>query len=391
LLKYRPEAESKGERVNIREKTMERAIESSPLFTATRVGALELANRIVMAPMTRNRAAEGNVPTALMAEYYRQRASAGLIVTEATQVAPEGQGYPSTPGIHTSAQVDGWRQVTKAVHERGGKIALQLWHVGRISHPSFQPGGRLPVAPSAIAPEGNAHTASGPRPFVAPRALEAAEIPGIVAQYARGAELAMDAGFDGVEIHGANGYLVDQFLRDGTNRRTDGYGGSVENRVRFLLEVVTAVSTAVGAERTGIRLSPLSPYNSMSDSDPETTFLAAVNALRPLGLAFIHVIEPVRADWRSAPDGGGRLTPRLRRAFGGGVIANGGYGRDTADSVLAGGEADLVSFGTAFLANPDLPKRLRLRAALNLPNPHTFYGGDAQGYTDYPTLAGSSG
>jgi len=364
----------------------ERARETSRLFEPIVVGSVALSNRIVMAPMTRNRAGEGNVPTPMMAEYYRQRASAGLIITEATQVCPEGQGYPSTPGIHTSAQVAGWRQVTRTVHELGGKIALQLGHVGRISHPSFQPGGRLPVAPSAITPAGHAITLAGPQPFVTPRALEIDEIPGIIEAYARGAELAMDAGFDLVELHGANGYLIDQFLRDGANRRTDAYGGSIENRVRFLLEAVTAVAKRIGGKKTGIRLSPRSTYNDMSDSDPAATFGAVVQALRPLEIAYIHVIEPVGAGWTSEPEGGNRLTPRLRRTFGGLLIANGGHGRESADSILGTGEADLVSFGATFLANPDLPKRLRLRAALNVPNPHTFYGGDSRGYTDYPVL-----
>jgi N-ethylmaleimide reductase len=351
------------------------------LFTPIQLGALALPNRIVMAPMTRNRAGAGNVPGALAAEYYRQRASAGLIVTEATQVSSQGVGYPGTPGIHDELQVAGWRRVTDAVHAAGGRIFLQLWHVGRISHPSLQPDGALPVAPSAIAAAGDAFTASGPQPFVTPRALATAEIPGVVGQFENGARLARAAGFDGVEIHGANGYLIDQFLRDGTNRRTDRYGGSLENRARFLLEVTEAVAGVWGADRVGVRLSPQSDFNDMHDSDPRATFGHAALALAPFGLAYLHVVEPVGTATPLALD--------LKEAFEGPLMVNGGYTRPLAEAVLARGEADLVSFGAPFLANPDLPLRLARNAPLNAPDPATFYGGDAHGYTDYPALEAS--
>ena len=352
------------------------------LFTPLQLGALALPNRVVMAPMTRNRAGPGSVPGALAAEYYAQRAGAGLIVTEATQVSPQGVGYPGTPGIHSPDQVVGWRRVTDAVHAAGGRIFLQLWHVGRISHPSLQQGGVLPVAPSAIAAAGDAFTATGPQPFVTPRALETAEIPGIVAQFEAGARHALAAGFDGVEIHGANGYLIDQFLRDGTNHRTDRYGGSLENRARFLLEVTEAIAGVWGADRVGVRLSPQGDFNSMSDSDPRATFGHAALALAPFALAYLHVVEPAAA----LPAGARPLLPDLKAAFEGPLMVNGGYTRPLAEAVLARGEADLVSFGTSFLANPDLPLRLVRNAPLNTPDPATFYGGTERGYTDYPAL-----
>jgi N-ethylmaleimide reductase len=352
------------------------------LFEPVRLGGLSLASRVVMAPMTRNRAGAGNVPTALMATYYRQRASAGLIVTEATQVSAQGVGYPGTPGMHTPEQVTGWQQVTAAVHAAGGRIVLQLWHVGRISHPSLQPGGAPPVAPSAIAAEGQAYTHEGPQPFVTPRALDQGEIPGIVEQFRQGSANALAAGFDGVEVHGANGYLLDQFLRDGTNRRTDRYGGSVENRARLLLEVTEAVIGVWGADRVGVRLSPNGLFNSMSDSDPRATFGFAAEALGRLGLAYLHLIDGFPGD----PEP--RLTAvELKPLFGGPVIRNGGYDRARAEAVIADGSADAVAFGATFLANPDLPARLAANADLNEPDQATFYGGDARGYTDYPALA----
>ena len=346
------------------------------LFSPVQVGPYTLRNRIVMAPMTRNRAGEGNVPTDLMALYYKQRSSAGLIVTEATQVCQEGQGYISTPGIHTDAQTAGWRRVTESVHGSGGRIFLQLWHVGRISHTLFQPNGGAPVAPSAIAAEGSTFTPEGPKPFSTPRALELAEIPGVVSKYAEGARRALEAGFDGVEIHGANGYLVDQFLRDGSNHRTDAYGGPVENRARFLLEVTEAVTQVWGADRVGVRLSPTGAFNSMSDSDPEKTFGYAARELDRFGLAYLHVVEPV---------GTTSVAPLLHAAFRGPFILNGGYDRETGNAALARGEADLISFGSLYLANPDLPERFAEGAALNPPDRATFYGGDHRGYTDYPT------
>jgi len=358
--------------------------QSSLLLSPFQLGPSKLANRMVMAPMTRSRAAAGNVAADLAIEYYRQRASAGLIVTEGTQVSPRGVGYLGTPGIYTEAQGAGWRKVTEAVHERGGKIFAQLWHVGRISHPAFQPNGELPVAPSAVTPAGHSRTLSGPQPHVAPRALETAEIPDVVAEFATGARCALNAGFDGVEIHAANGYLIDQFLRDGTNVRTDEYGGSAENRVRFLREVVTAAAEVWGADRVGVRLSPLSPFNDMSDSDPFATFGHAASALDGFGLAYLHLVVP----GSSNPDSEeARITAHLRERFRGPLIANGGYTYEAAEESIGAGRADLVSFGVSFLANPDLPARFAGGAQLNAPNPATFYGGGAEGYTDYPAVA----
>lgn len=347
------------------------------LFTPWQLGPWSLANRLVMAPMTRNRADAQDVPHALNAEYYAQRAGAGLIITEGAQVSPQGKGYPRTPGIYNAAQVAGWRQVTAAVHARGGRIFIQLWHVGRISHPSTQIEGALPVAPSALRPEGAILTATGQQPFVTPHALTLEEIPGVVAQFRRAAQCAAEAGFDGVEIHGANGYLIDQFLRDGSNHRTDAYGGTVENRTRFLLEVTAAVRAVFDADRIGVRLSPLHVFNSMSDSDPTQTFTHVAKALSPLGLAYLHIVEtgPSRLDWLL-----------LRRAFAGTFIANGGYDQAKAEMAVAAGRADLVSFANLYLANPDLVERFRQGALLNKPDRTTFYGGDSRGYTDYPTL-----
>jgi N-ethylmaleimide reductase len=353
------------------------------LFTPVQLGPYTLRNRMAMAPMTRNRAGEGNVPTDLAVTYYEQRSSAGLLISEGTQVSPQGVGYPSTPGVHTAEQVEGWRKVTEAVHAKGGRIFAQLWHVGRISHPSFQPGGALPVAPSAIAAEGQSRTPTGPQPFPVPRALELDEIPGVVEQFAEGARHALAAGFDGVEIHGANGYLVDEFLRDGTNHRTDVYGGPVENRARFLLEVTEAVAKVWGADRVGVRLSPLGSFNSMSDSNPEATFGHAAAVLDRFGLAYLHAAMLFAALDPSSPDHS--MARVLREKFHGPLIINGGYGRDTGNAVLAAGLADLVSFGAIYLANPDLAERFAEGAPLNTPDRDTFYGGGAHGYIDYPT------
>ena len=347
-----------------------------PILTPFQLGPHTLRNRVVMAPMTRSRAGEGNAPTPLTATYYTQRASAGLLITEATQVSPQGVGYPFTPGIHSDAQMKAWKQVTQAVHQKGGLIFLQLWHVGRISHPSLQPEGALPVSASAVAPEGKVFTFTGPQDFVTPRALELAEIPGVVEQFAHGARLALEAGFDGVEIHGANGYLIDQFLRDGTNHRTDAYGGPVENRARFLVEVVEAVVGVWGADRVGVRLSPTSPFNSMSDSDPVATFGHAARELDRFGLAYLHLVEPV---------GTQVVAPVVRQLFHGPMILNGGYDLATGDAAIASGAADLVSFGQLYLANPDLPERFAEGAPLNPADPTTFYGGSEKGYVDYPT------
>lgn len=358
--------------------------ETSPLLSPFALGTLTLRNRIVLAPMTRNRAGPGNVVRSMAATYYAQRASGGLLITEATQVCESGVGYPDTPGIHSAEQVGGWRVVTEAVHAAGGKIFLQLWHVGRVSHPSLQPGDALPVAPSAIAPAGEVMTYEGMKPFVTPRALELGEIPGLVQQFARGAANARAAGFDGVEIHAANGYLIDQFLRDGTNRRTDRYGGSAANRARLLLEVTEAVCGAWEPGRVGVRISPLNAFNSMADSDPHTTFLHAARALHPFGLAYLHVVEAsIGAD-------GVVFQPfdyaALKKAVGGPYVANGGYDKRRAEAVLAEGRADLVSFGALYLANPDLPARLARGGPYNTPDLSTFYGGDERGYTDYPAL-----
>ena len=354
------------------------------LFAPVRLGPYDLRNRMVMAPMTRNRAGVGNVPHELNAVYYGQRASAGLIVSEASQVSPQGVGYPGTPGIHSREQVEGWKLVTKAVHERGGRIFLQLWHVGRISHPSLQPDGELPVAPSSIRPTGDAFTATGLQPFVTPRALETHEISGIVEQYRRGAINALAAGFDGVEIHAANGYLIDQFLRDGANRRTDRYGGPLENRMRLLQEVTGVAVDVWGGNRVGVRLSPVSPFNDMIDSNPQHTFEHAVAALNRFGLAYAHVVETgietqPRFDFAS-----------LRKAFRGAYIANAGYTKERAHAALADNDADLVSFGVLFLANPDLPVRFGRGAPLNTPDQSAFYGGSEKGYTDYPFLDAQS-
>jgi N-ethylmaleimide reductase len=354
------------------------------LFSPFQLGPLSLPNRTVMAPMTRNRAGPGNVPGPLNATYYAQRASAGLIVSEATQVSPQGLGYPGTPGIHSAEQVAGWRLVTDAVHRAGGRIFLQLWHVGRISHPSLQPGGALPVAPSAIAPSGQAWTLDGMKPYVTPHALEAAEIAEIVEDFRRGARNARQAAFDGVELHGANGYLVDQFLRDGANRRSDGYGGSAQNRTRFLVEVTEAIVGEWGGARVGVRLSPTNPFNDMADSNPAATFAAAAGALERFGLAYLHIVEPAAGDPVTAGE-----VPDLkffRKIWRGALIGNKGYDLARANAVIRGGTADLVSFATLFLANPDLPERFRRGGPFNPPERKTFYGGSAAGYTDYPPL-----
>jgi N-ethylmaleimide reductase len=359
--------------------------EKPTLFSSYRLGPLELKNRIVMAPMTRNRAGKLNEPTELNARYYEQRASAGLIVTEASQISPQGLGYPGTPGIYSAQQVAGWNLVTEAVHRRGGKIFLQLWHVGRISHPSLQPDGALPVAPSAIKPAGQAFTFTGLLDFVTPRALETKEIAGIVNDFAHGARCAKAAGFDGVEIHAANGYLIDQFLRDGSNHRTDEYGGSLENRVRFLREVTQAVTGVWGPERVGVRFSPVSDFNDMRDSDPHATFSRAAEVMNELKVGYMHVVETLNSPAQNK----GRVTPAIRLKFRGAVIANGGYDLAKGNEILSHGEADLVSYGVLFLANPDLPVRFEKGGQkLNQPDQKSFYGGGEKGYTDYPVLQG---
>ncbi len=355
------------------------------LFTPFSIGDLSLRNRVVMAPLTRSRADHATLaPREMNATYYAQRASAGLIIAEATQIMPEGQGSAWTPGIYSPEQVEGWRKVTDAVHAKGGRIALQLWHVGRISHRDLQPGGKLPVAPSAVKPEGHAFTETGFKPLETPRALELDELPGLIAQYGKAAENAKAAGFDMVEIHGANGYLIDQFLRDKTNRREDAYGGSVENRARFLLEAVEAAAKVYGPKRVGVRLSPLSGFNDISDSDPEAIFTYAVSRLSELGLGYLHVIEGETQGARE-PEGGFDLS-KLRRIFKGAYIGNNGYDANLAARRIAAGEVDLVAFGRPFIANPDLVERIRAGAPLAELDKATLYGGDEKGYTDYPPM-----
>ncbi|MEO7986683.1 MAG: alkene reductase [Gemmatimonadales bacterium] len=356
------------------------------LFSPVRLGRLVLPNRIVMAPMTRSRASAGGVPGPLAATYYAQRASAGLIISEAAHVAPEGIGYPNTPGIHSDRQLAGWRGITRAVHAEGGRIFLQLWHVGRISHPCMQPGGALPVAPSSVAPDGQLFTAAGMQRFVTPRALEIDEIPVVVDQFARAARMARDAEFDGVDIHAANGYLLDQFLRDGSNLRTDGYGGSIANRARFLLEVTEAVSGVWGADRVGVRLSPLSQYNSMRDSNPTSTFSYVAGALRHLGIGYLHVAEPGPGH-PMATSAGCRLLAGLRAAFPECFVVDGGRDRQSAEAAVTAADADLVALATPFISNPDLVERLAHGISLVPADPKTFYAGGERGYTDYPACA----
>ncbi|MFY9513248.1 MAG: alkene reductase [Rubrivivax sp.] len=357
------------------------------LFDPLQVGDIPLANRIVMAPLTRNRAV-GQLPNELMLRYYRQRANpasgAGLIISEATQISPEGQGYLDTPGIHSPEQVAAWRRITDAVHAEGGRIVVQLWHVGRISHVSLQPGGVAPVSSTSRVANGKTFVAEGFVPCSAPRALRTDEIPGVVEQYRLAARNAIAAGFDGVEVHAANGYLIDQFLRDSINDRSDAYGGSIANRARLFVEVMTAVAQEIGGGRTGVRLSPVTPVNDAGqDSDPQALFEYALRQIAPLGLAFIHVIE--------GQTGGARdVAPfnyaAQRRLFAGAWMVNNGYSRTMAVDAVAEGDADLVAFGKAFIANPDLGRRLRDDAAWNTLKPQLLYGGGAEGYTDYPTL-----
>src|SRR5512143_41682 len=354
------------------------------LFDPIRVGELDLANRVVMAPLTRNRAAPGRVPSDLAVEYYRQRASAGLIITEGSQVSPEGQGYLDTPGIYSAEQVAAWRRVTDAVHAERGRIVVQLWHVGRIAHVSLQPNGQAPVSSTARRAATKTFTKDGFVPVSAPRALRTDEIPALVGSYRDAARAAMAAGFDGVEIHGANGYLIEQFLRDSINDRDDEYGGPIENRVRLLVEVMQAVAGEIGGGRTGLRLSPVTPANDAAqDSNPQALFEHAVARLAPLHLAFMEVVEGATAGPRDfAPFD----YAALRRKFDGAWIVNNGYQRQMALDAVASGAADPVSFGRPFIGNPDLVRRLRENAPLNALDPSTLYGGGARGYIDYPAL-----
>lgn len=357
---------------------------SSKLLEPYKLGPTTLPNRLVMAPLTRNRAVAGMVPSPLAVEYYGQRASAALLITEASQISQQGQGYQDTPGIYSKEQVAGWRKVTERVHGRGGRIFIQIWHVGRISHTTLQPNGGAPVGPSAIRAKGKTFVGGTFSDISEPRALALEEIPGIVDDFRRATVNAIEAGFDGVEIHGANGYLLDQFAKDGANKRTDAYGGSIENRARLMLEVTKAVASEAGPERTGIRISPVTPSNDISDSDPQPLFEHIVDHLNALKLVYIHVIEGATGGPRDVAPFDYRS---LRKRFNGAYIANNGYDFALANKVLAANEADLIAFGKLFIANPDLVERLKRGAPLNAPDKATFYGGDAKGYTDYPTLS----
>ncbi len=354
------------------------------LFDPIQIGPYTLTNRVFLAPLTRGRATILGTPTPRQATYYAQRASGGLLVTEATAISQQGYGWTRSPGIWSAAQVEAWKPVTAAVHAAGGRIFLQLWHMGRVSHPDFQ-GGALPVAPSAIAAPGQSHTPFGSKDYVTPRALDASELPGIVDDYVHAAKNAIAAGFDGVEIHGANGYLLDQFIKSQVNRRTDEYGGSIQARWRFPLQVAAAVAAAVGKERTGIRLSPVGTYNGMGDDDPVASFAHGAAELDRLGLAYVHAVEGI-AGFQHNPDAP-KVTPTIRERYSGVIIGNGGYDGETANAAIASGQLDAVAFGTTFLANPDLPARLKEGASLNPPDFQTFYAGDDKGYIDYPTMS----
>ncbi len=366
------------------------------LFTPLQVGSLSAPNRVFMAPLTRCRAGPGNVPTELMARYYTQRATAGLVISEATQICPEGAGYPSTPGIHSPEQVEGWKRVTSSVHGAGGRIFLQLWHVGRVSHNAYQPGGAAPVSSSATGRGGECTLPDfSKQPYPTPRALATDEIPLVIDQYRRAAEHAKTAGFDGVEVHGANGYLPDQFLRDGVNRRTDRYGGSIENRARFHLEATRAACEVFGAARVGVRLSPSGVFGDMLDSNPKATFGYLVSELGKLGLAYLHIMEAMEADLRHGKEFNPAYEPipvsYFRPLFKGTLVTNAGFTFEKATAYLKEGWADAVAFGVPFIANPDLPERFARMARgqatpLNPPDPATFYGGTEKGYTDYPAL-----
>ena len=370
------------------------------LFSRYEIGPYTLKNRMVMAPLTRSRSKQpGNIPSRLNAFYYAQRASAGLIITEATQISQQGQGYAWTPGIYTEEQIEGWRLVAESVHDVDGLIFMQLWHVGRISHPALQPKGALPVAPSAIAPTGMAFVTNAKGepefvPFVVPRALEAEELPALVKQYVQAAKNALSAGLDGVEIHAANGYLLDQFLNSSTNQRTDAYGGSIENRARLLLEVVESVARVCGFDRVGVRISPMGTFNDMGDENPEALFGYVAEKLNELDLAYLHVVDPSHGGHQTTetPDPRGvAIMTMIRERFAGTLMVCGGYTLERAQESIQNHQADLVAFGRPFIANPDLPERLRTGASLNEPVQATFYGGGVAGYVDYPTLKQQNG
>lgn len=354
------------------------------LFDPVTLGDIKLSNRIVMAPLTRGRAGESRTPNDLMVEYYTQRASAGLIISEATAISAQGYGWPGAPAMYTDAHEAGWKKVVESVHKAGGKIVLQMWHMGRVVDESLIPPGEKSVGPSAIAAGENIRRASG-KAYPTPRALEASELPGIINDYVEGAKRCIRAGFDGVEIHGANGYLLDQFLRDGSNKRTDNYGGSIENRIRFPLEVVTAVAKAIGSGKVGVRISPTNKFNDMQDSDPKATFTAFAKALNGLGLAYLHVMEPHDPAHFMA-SGLPYVTPHIHDAYQGKLMVNGGYGMEEGEKAMEQHKADTVAYGTLFIANPDLVERFKAGAILNTPDQSTFYTPGAKGYTDYPGL-----
>ena len=354
------------------------------LFSPITLGTISLKNRIVMAPLTRSRAPrDSGVPQAMNVTYYEQRATAGLIITEATPISPIGHGYPFLPGIYTEEQVAGWKKVVDAVHAKGGKMVLQLWHVGRISHPSLLPNNGLPVAPSAIKPAGQLYTYEGMVDFVEPRALDASELPNIVADYVHATKCALAAGFDGVEIHAANGYLLDQFLRDGTNKRDDNYGGSIENRVRLLMEVTTAVVAVAGADKVGVRISPVNPFNDIEDSSPQALFNYVASSLNQFNLAYLHVVEGGIGD---ACETVLFDFVALRKHFNNAYMANLGYDKARGNSAIASGQADVIAYGVPFIANPDLVERYSTDGPLNEADEALFYGGNEKGYTDYPFL-----
>lgn len=357
--------------------------DNAVLFQPLRVGAVELPHRIVMAPLTRARATD-RVPNDVMAKYYRQRAGAALIISEATAISPQAYGWHGAPGIYTAEQVAGWRRITDGVHAAGGRIFIQLWHMGRVSHPDYQ-NGSPPVGPSSIAAVGEAHTPAGKKPFVVPRELDTEEIVGIVNDFAQATRLACEAGFDGVEIHAANGYLIDQFLRDGSNRRNDQFGGSLENRFRFLSQILEAGAAAWSADRIGVRLSPTNSIYGMRDSDPVALFTYVADRLNDYGLAYVHTAEGIQPGRMYNPDVP-RVTPLMRQAYHGVLFANGGYEKQTAAEAIRGGAADAIAFGQAFIANPDLPVRLAMDAPLNEAHSESFYTGTTAGYIDYPAL-----
>ncbi|MDH4456807.1 MAG: alkene reductase [Candidatus Methylopumilus sp.] len=354
----------------------------SDLFSPVKLGSIAMSNRMVMAPLTRNRSSMEGVPQDINVSYYEQRATAGLIITEATPISPMGHGYPLLPGIYTDAQVAGWKKVTDAVHAKGGKIVIQLWHVGRISHPSLL-NGATPVAPSAVKPAGKAFTFKGLEDYVEPRALDAEELPGILADYVHATQCALKAGFDGVEIHAANGYLLDQFLRDGSNKRSDIYGGSIENRARFLMEVTKAVVETIGSDKVGLRLSPVNPFNDMKDSNPQAVFNYVTEQLNQFNLAYLHVVE-------GGIHGGGVADlfdfDAMLKLCKSPYMANLSYDKVRGNAAISSGHADAVAYGVPFIANPDLVERFREDAPLNEADSKSFYGGNEKGYTDYPSL-----